>query len=376
LSAFGRSYNVINPETRMRKLTSTLLLLAALLNTYCQSSGTKEQTAGTNKIPVKVVIVTMFEIGKDTGDRPGEFQYWVERLPLKDSLAFPQGYRTLRYNPEKQVLGICTGMGTARSTASIMALGMDPRFDLTNAYWMVAGIAGIDPEDGSIGSAAWAEWLVDGDLAHEIDPREMPKDWKTGYIPFRKSEPYELPVQEADYHNAMHLNPSLAKWAFNLTKSIELLDTKELKEMRSRYTNYPAAQKPPRVMMGDHLAAMTYWHGKYSNDWANDWVKYWSGGKGNFVTSAMEDTGTGQALEFLDNAGKVDFDRYMVLRTASNFTMQYPGITAIESLTNERNGKGYSAFVPSLEAAYRVGSVVVDSLVNNWPTHKTETPGK
>ena len=35
-----------------------------------------------------------------------------------------------------------------------MALGMDPRFDFSDAYWLVAGIAGIDPEDASIGSAA------------------------------------------------------------------------------------------------------------------------------------------------------------------------------------------------------------------------------
>jgi purine nucleoside permease len=35
-----------------------------------------------------------------------------------------------------------------------MALGLDPRFDLTKAYWLVAGIAGIDPADGSLGCAA------------------------------------------------------------------------------------------------------------------------------------------------------------------------------------------------------------------------------
>ena len=29
-------------------------------------------------IPVKVVIVSMFEYGADTGDAPGEFQFWVE----------------------------------------------------------------------------------------------------------------------------------------------------------------------------------------------------------------------------------------------------------------------------------------------------------
>ena len=30
-------------------------------------------------IRIKVVIVTMFERGEDTGDTPGEFQLWVER---------------------------------------------------------------------------------------------------------------------------------------------------------------------------------------------------------------------------------------------------------------------------------------------------------
>ena len=30
-------------------------------------------------IEVKVVVVTMFERGADTGDQPGELQHWVER---------------------------------------------------------------------------------------------------------------------------------------------------------------------------------------------------------------------------------------------------------------------------------------------------------
>ncbi len=71
-----------------------------------------------------------------------------------------------------------------------MALGCDPRFDLREAYWLVAGIAGVDPADASLGSAAWAEWVVDGDLAHEIDPREMPKEWTTGFFPLDESDPY------------------------------------------------------------------------------------------------------------------------------------------------------------------------------------------
>ena len=89
-------------------------------------------------------------------------------------------------------------------------------------------------------------------------------------------------------------------------------------------------RSPPFVLKGDQLAAMTYWHGEKLNRWANQWTKYWTGGKGNFVTSAMEDTGTLQSLSFLAQDGRVDLDRVLVLRTASNYVMQYPGITAAE----------------------------------------------
>jgi purine nucleoside permease len=110
-------------------------------------------TAAENPIPIKVVVVAMFERGADTGDEPGEFQYWVERSKLDRVIPFPQGYHDLRMNRDG-LLGTLTGVGTARAAASIMALGLDPRFDLRKAYWLVAGIAGIDPADGSLGSAA------------------------------------------------------------------------------------------------------------------------------------------------------------------------------------------------------------------------------
>jgi purine nucleoside permease len=158
------------------------------------------------RIPVKVVVVTMFERGADLGDDPGEFQFWVEREKLHRVLPFPRGYRDLRIN-RAGVLGIVTGIGTAKAAASIMALGADPRFDLTRAYWLIAGIAGIDPADASLGSAAWAEWVVDGDLGHEIDAREIPPSWKTGYVPLRKSVPYEMPRRVPDEGEVYRLNP-------------------------------------------------------------------------------------------------------------------------------------------------------------------------
>ena len=67
-----------------------------------------------------------------------------------------------------------TGMGHSNAAASIMALTFSPRFDLRHTYFMVAGIAGIDPQQGTVGSAAWAKYLVDFGIQWEIDGREIP----------------------------------------------------------------------------------------------------------------------------------------------------------------------------------------------------------
>ena len=93
----------------------------------------------------KVVVVTMFEPGQDTGDAPGELQYWVEREQLTRVLPLPAAYHDVRSNADGSVIGIVTGVGNSNAAASIMALGLDPRFDLRKSYWLVAGIAGIDP---------------------------------------------------------------------------------------------------------------------------------------------------------------------------------------------------------------------------------------
>ena len=85
--------------------------------------------------------------------------------------------------------------------------------------------------------------------------------------------------------------------------------------------------------------------------------------------------GTYHALDRLHKVGKVDKNRLLVLRTASNFTMQWEGASAYESLAGEKlSGKGYSAYIPSLDAAYSVGSVVVKAIVEDWDRYQTEIP--
>lgn len=340
-----------------------LLALAFALPSFAQANKPME---------IKVVVITMFERGKDTGDAPGELQHWVEREKIDQVLPLPQAYHDLRTNG-KGVLAVLTGVGTARAAATISALGNDPRFDLSRAYWIVAGIAGVDPADASLGSAIWADWIVDGDLAHEIDAREIPSNWKTGYVPLRKSVPFEQPVTNDLDGHAWHLNSGLVNWAYSLTQGIVLPDTPGLAERRRSMEGFPNAQRPPFVSVGATLQSGTFWHGRKLNEWANDWVAYYTGGKGNYVTTAMEDSGTMQALTFLAKAGKADLRRVLVLRTASNFDSQPPQLTAWESLAANRAGN-FAGLEPSLDSAWRIGSVIVRELAGNWDRWRTSIP--
>ena len=96
-------------------------------------------------LKVKVVVLTTFEIGGDTGDTPGEFQYWVERRKMETVIPLANAYHDVRTDGTG-VIATVTGIATANAASSVMALGTDPRFDLSKAYWIVAGIAGINPE--------------------------------------------------------------------------------------------------------------------------------------------------------------------------------------------------------------------------------------
>lgn len=359
------------------RAVSLLLGLALGLGVGCATAPapspvTRSPAEVGTRIPVKVVVVTLFEIGEDTGDKPGEFQFWVEREHLNGRHPVAGAWRPVREG-DHGVIAICTGMGNIRSAASITALGLDSRYDLSRAYWLVAGIAGVDPADGTLGCGAWAEHVVDGDLGHEIDAREIPPGWEDGFVPLGTASP-EAPVA-ADRREQVHypLNRGLARWAFELTRDTPLVEDDAMRRNRVRYVGFPNAQRSPFVMIGDNLAGSTFWHGNRMNAWANRWVRYWTEGKGNYVTTAMEDSGTLQALTWLARDGRVDRNRILVLRTASNFDMPPPGMSAADSLAEE-NGGTYSAFIPSLETAYRVGSRVVHEIVSGWDKYRETIP--
>jgi purine nucleoside permease len=63
----------------------------------------------------------------------------------------------------------------------------------------------------------------------------------------------------------------------------------------------------------------------------------------------------------------------MVLRTVSNFDREPPGMTPAESLKSMFDRK-YSAYMPALEAAQRIGDKVVRDIVEHWTEREATIP--
>jgi purine nucleoside permease len=132
-----------------------------------------------------------------------------------------------------------------------MALALSGQFDLSHAYWIINGIAGVDPAVASIGSAAWSRFVIDGDIAYEIDSREADPSWPYGILAIGTNAPNEKPKQEEwDPHKmAFALNPSLVAWAYAMTKDVPIPDSPEMAAYRATYVGYPNALKPPFVLL-------------------------------------------------------------------------------------------------------------------------------
>lgn len=317
-------------------------------------------------IPIKVVILTTFEAGEDKGDRPGEFQAFAERMPLDATMVVPGIERPVRYSKDG-VLGVVTGM-RARPREAIAALISGGQFDVSHAYWIVAGIAGVDPRAASIGSAAWARYVVDADPVYEMDEREIPADWPYGLYSLNTQKPGVKGSAAGSSGMVWPLDPGLVGWAYGLTKDVKLDDNADLARARAGYASEPMATKPPFVLLGDDLGTTRFWHGDRRTRWARDWVRLWTDGKGTFAMSECEDQGILDVLTIYGAQGKVDARRVLVLRTASNYTRQPDGADPV--LREFATGGAPAAF----EAAYRVAAPVVRALVAGWSRYATALP--
>src|SRR5579871_2959247 len=152
-------------------VSSALLLVAPLIASLFAGPS----FADDHGRPVKLMIINMFI---------SEAQPFTANLNLTEQIpvrGLSVDYPNVNCNSD-DICQMIAGEGHANVAASTMALVLSEKFDLRHTYFMIAGIAGINPEQGTTGSAAWARYLVDYGISWEIDPRETPKSWPYGYL--------------------------------------------------------------------------------------------------------------------------------------------------------------------------------------------------
>ncbi|MDH6146456.1 MULTISPECIES: purine-nucleoside phosphorylase [Paraburkholderia] len=317
---------------------------------------------GSHGRPVKVMIISMFG---------PEGQVWLDHLgPWQDiSVAgLSPDYPAVHCN-RQEVCVMTTGMGHANAAASIMALTFSPRFDLRHTYFMVAGIAGIDPLQGTVGSAAWANWLVDFGIQWEIDGREIPPGWNTGYLGINTTGPTQKPP--LDYRTEVfQLNPALSNAAFALSRNVTLTDDAQAQAARAKY-NYAPANRPPTVIQCDTLAGDTWWSGTDLGERARQWTKILTDGKGTYCTTQQEDNATFEALTRAATVHRVDLNRVAVLRAGSDFDRPYAGQSSADNLLNYSSQGGFTIAIDNL---FLTGNPLVQDIVTHWGEWRDGVP--
>jgi purine nucleoside permease len=350
-------------------LTRTISSIAAITLAACAATASNAQDSGdsfaesaSHGRPVKVMIISMFA---------PEGQVWLDHLGPWESIpvaGLSPDYPDVHCN-KQDICVMTTGMGHANAAASTMALTFSPRFDLRHTYFLVAGIAGIDPQQGTLGSAAWAKYLVDFGIQWELDGREIPPGWNTGYLGINTKDPTQKPP--LDYRTEVfQLNTALADAAFALSRNVQLSDSDEAKAARAKY-GYAPADLPPTVIQCDTLAGDTWWSGTLLGERARQWTKILTDGKGVYCTTQQEDNATYEALSRAANAHRVDLSRVAVLRSGSDFDRPYPGQSSADNLLNYAAQGG---FQPAVANLFLAGNPLVQDIATHWSDWRHGVP--
>jgi purine nucleoside permease len=219
-------------------------------------------------------------------------------------------------------------MGHANAAASTMAVLFSGLFDLQRTYFIIAGIAGIDPERGTIGSVAWARYAVDFGIAHEIDLRDLPKGWHDNYFGVLTKAPGEKPRME--YRTELfQLDETLLQRVLSLSQHAMLEDSDDVRAYRQHFRQ-AAASAPPQVIVCDTASGDTWWAGDHLGEHARSWTRLLTDGAGVYCTTQQEDNATLVALTRAAQAGLVDIKRVAIMRSGSDFDRPYPHQGALE----------------------------------------------
>ncbi|KAI1135926.1 putative purine nucleoside permease [Hypoxylon sp. FL0543] len=319
------------------------------------------------RIAPKVVIVSMFS---------PEAEIWYENMPdttlgdvRANNITVPglsPLYPHVHCNARGEVCQLTVGESEINAAVSMTALALSGLFDLSKTYFLLAGIAGINPKLGTLGSVALSRFSVQVALQYEIDAREMPANFSTGYFPYGTYAPNEYPSTIYGTE-VMEVNENLRDAAATLAQRAKLADSAGAADYREKYRQdggvYAAATSGPSVIKCDTATADVYYSGTLLSEAFENTTELWTNQSTiTYCASAQEDSATLQALMRAAAWGFVDFSRTILMRTGSDFDRAPPSISEFQHLRlMDQNG-----FDIAIQNIYLAGIEIVKGIVAGW----------
>lgn len=292
---------------------------------------------------LRVLVVTAFG-ASEAADGSGELGRWLDGYGDFERELAVAGVDAPLYVTDHGVGVTATGIGPARAATTTAALLAGDAVDTADAYVLTAGVCGIAPAVGTVGSVVIADHVVNWDAKRRRDGVAGVNEWGFG------------PTQ------AYELSPTLVDAAVGIAEDVELADSTRADDYRTRYAGPAAA--PPRVTTGTSAAGGDFWFG---HDLAGQVESLVDGREaGSYATTECEGFGTAVAC---DRLGALD--RYLSVRAAINFDRPPAGTTAADGDVAHHH---WRMGPPAYRNAYRVGRAIADAIADDWPRWREGPP--
>jgi len=221
---------------------------------------------------------------------------------------------------DHSICQVTTGEAEINAAATMAAVALSPRFDFSKTYFLIAGIAGVNPKYSTLGGVALAKYAVQVALQYEFDAREMPDNFSSGYFPYGTSEPNQYP--RITYGTeVMELNEALRDVAYSFASKARLADNVDAMGYRAKYRvveNFLAATRQPSVVKCDSATSDVYYSGTLLSEAFENITAAWTNGSGIYCMTAQEDNAILEVLVRMAMEKLVDFSRVILLRTGGS----------------------------------------------------------
>eukprot|EP01042_Synura_sphagnicola_P001628 gene1628-1896_t len=166
--------------------------------------------------------------------------------------------------------------------------------------------------------------------------------------------PLQLP---GNYYGTevFQLNTNLLAKVLELTTDTVLIDSDPMMVYRKKYPFAPG-NAAPTIVQCDVATSDVWFTGSLLSEGFDNITSVWTNGTGKYCTTAEEDNATLEAALRAHHAGKVDYWRFILLRSVSDFDRESPigGDTAYENLFSDSG-----AFVPSLQNLHVASAPII-----------------